>query len=202
LGTVYKTPLGEGSVSTVFNAQCELDEVAVWNKVLSADDVTAQFKSISASDQNLVFYYPFNEGSGEVAKNLGLAGAAYDLRFGEFFEPNTIAADAMRLKPTWTPSSAPLRLSGPDSFLVNPSGETTITLEAFGAGVQSISLAPEGGVTATVTGVAAAQGEHLAQQVKVSLAGAAGELKFTAADAAGGPRLSPGTRSEAAGAAS
>jgi len=46
-----------------------LDEIRVWEKTLSADEVKADMLAATPDPQNLVAWYPLNEGKGTVAKD-------------------------------------------------------------------------------------------------------------------------------------
>lgn len=53
------------------NASCDVDEVQVWNKTLSAEEIAASMESFTAAPENLIAFYKFDENSIENIPNQG-----------------------------------------------------------------------------------------------------------------------------------
>ncbi len=77
LGTTVSTPQpDQGGIG-------QIDELAVWSRALNESEVARAFAiRVDPSDPDLSLLYNFDEGIGNLARNLGRAGAYYDLVLG------------------------------------------------------------------------------------------------------------------------
>eukprot|EP00456_Euglypha_rotunda_P015387 TRINITY_DN1493_c0_g1_i2.p1 TRINITY_DN1493_c0_g1~~TRINITY_DN1493_c0_g1_i2.p1 ORF type:complete len:1331 (+),score=180.38 TRINITY_DN1493_c0_g1_i2:572-3994(+) len=104
----------------------EIDEISLWNKTLSAQEVSDMYTTKLRGDEyGLLTYYDMNDGSGTVAKNLAFTGSAYDLHLGQGVRAH-VYLDATSNSiyeltvPTFAPSHIPLTVDQSDGTSFHP----------------------------------------------------------------------------------
>lgn len=112
----------KSTAGTEYHYQGYLDEVRIWNVVRSRTDLIAgMYKLLAGDEAGLMAYYPFNEGSGQVAGDQTVH--ANNGRLGN-------SSDADAADPAWVESDKPAGAPVQTAAMAKTAAEVTTALPA------------------------------------------------------------------------
>ncbi|MGE0077819.1 MAG: LamG-like jellyroll fold domain-containing protein [Bacteroidales bacterium] len=121
--------IGRDPRSSTFYYKGQIDEVRIWSKALTKDEIRSQYGSLKGNENGLVAYYRFDETNGNYAYDAtgnGLSG--------------TLKNSPSRVMPSTAPIAQPIFTANPTTLVygntaINDSSQLVLTVSNSGGGI-------------------------------------------------------------------